>query len=503
MWTLISTKERKLYTLIESLYYSDTPMTLKELAEAVGSSQRSMSDYIDEAKIRVNELGGSIRSMLNGYQLKLPDYITIDTFQHQALQSSTPLQLLEQLLLKDKVDGCTLEQKLFISKASLSRIINQLKKELADYGLALEAHPYRIKGDEFLIRRFFTSYYLEAYGYQDWPFKSVDYSEISKLIVSLSQINSIRFETVNVQKFLVFSAVSVIREHHHHTLFNSVLTDDRYEKNAFRHMHSHVTKWIQTVDIPANKKELYSRIYTFYMFYYFRSYTKKTISLNNPDHSKTIEEGLKDIARKFSLPLSDFTHIANKLDDLLYQYSKTDYAKAIDSYLIFKPRDYILLNSYARQYPRFYNLLMNFLDRLYKLYGVDPDKINTEELLYLIISRWDQLSLHLYEQYTTCRLLVYSPLSYRHAENIAKLLRVKLESACILSVYTEPILSKTKLKDYSFDILVSTSSLTLDLEEPIIALHNKYSNHHLQPLLQAIDEAFIKNRQKLQEQHKL
>lgn len=503
MWTLIPTRERKLYTLIKTLYYADKPMTLQELSKAVESSKRSVSNYMDEIKMRVENSSGSLITLIDGYQLKLPDNINIDVFQHQVIQSSLTFQLLEKLFFNDVMTGPELEQELHISSSSLSRAMTQLKDSLSPYGLTIEAHPYCINGDEFLIRRFYTSYFLEAYGYNTWPFTTVEKSEIYKLVESLAKIDSIRFETVNVQKFILFTAVSVIREHFHHNIYQSALSEGRYEGESFKRMRSHVSHWLNSVDIPSDKKELYRRIYTFYMFIYFRSYTKKHLSLSSADYSTFIISRLEEVAHKFNLPVIDFRHIANKLDDMLYHYSRTDYAKALDSHLVFAPRDYSLLKLYASQYPRFFQKLMDVLEEIYKLKGIDSEKINTDELLYLIISRWNQLSLHLYKNYTTCHLLVYSPISYRHADNIAELLRVKLENACTISVYAEPNLTTDTLKKYTFDILVSTASLQLSIKQPIIALHNKFSGHHLQPLLSAVDKAFKANRQKLRDENGL
>lgn len=500
MWSLIPKRERKLYRLIDSLYHADNTMTLEELSLAVDASKRSVSNYIDDLKNRVENSGGSLLSLMGGYQLMLPENINIDEFQHQAIQSSLAFEILEKLLFKDKMKGFELEKELHISSSSLSRIINQLKDCLGQYGLTIEVHPYRIAGDEFLIRRFYTSYFLEGYGYNNWPFPSIDINEINRLVESLAKIKSIRFETVNVQKFILFTAVSIIREQFNHDIYQSKLSEGRYDGDNFKHMRNHVYSWLNTLDMPSDKKELYTRIYTFYMFIYFRSYTKKSVSLNYPDFSTLILSSLNTVAHQFRLPAIDFNHIAHKIDDLLYHYVKTDYAKALDSFLVFKPRDYSLLKLYSRQYPSFIQKLIDILDELYKLYDIDPQKINTDELLYLIISRWDQLSLHLYKNYTSCRLLVYSPLGYRHADNIAELLRVKLENTCTVSVFSEPNLTTDSLKKYTFDILVSSSSLQLNIEQPIIALHNKYSGYHLQPLLNAIDKAVKVNRQKLQDE---
>lgn len=84
------------------------------------------------------------------------------------------------------------------------------------------------------------------------------------------------------------------------------------------------------------------------------------------------------------------------------------YSKALDNFLLFEPRDYPLLKIYSKQYPLFYSTLTDFVHNIVETHDLDNTKVNTDELLYLILSRWDQLSLHIYNNYSTCRLLVYS-----------------------------------------------------------------------------------------------
>lgn len=494
MWKLVPEKERRIYALIKTLYFADKTLTLKELAESAGSSSRAVSSYMDELKTRVDKIGGTLYSLSDGYRVNLPDNISIDSFQRMTLRSSPALQLLEEIFLKGEAIGFDLENDLHISSSTLGRMISQLKKAVADYGLELETRPYRIVGDEFLVRRFFTSYFLEAYGYKEWPIPSVDYVEINELITSLSKIDTVHFKTVNVPKFILFTAVSALREQSQFFLNQSKLVETPEQSKHFKQMQTYVNTWLDTLSLSSEKKAFYGSIYTAYMFYYFRSYTENKIEINRPDYSDIIEKELGKLARSFEFPTNDFSHVSVKIDDMIYQFSKINYSNALNSYLIFEPSDYDLLRVCKERYPEFYQALLQALDRIYSLYDyLDPDKINSDEVLYLIISRWDQLYLNLYEKYTTCRILVYSPFGYQHADNIAQFLRAKLERACDITVYTEPFIDEERLGHYSFDILVTSVSLELAIEQPAFVLLSKLNRSHLMPLFDAIDEAVKKN----------
>lgn len=499
MWQLISPKEKKLYYLIESLYYAEVPLTLKELAEKIGTSKRSISSYIEELKERVEKSNGALISQSEGYELVLSDNISIDYFQHKLMQSSTGLRLLECLLFNDEMTAYELEKELYISSSSLSRLITKLKGALIDYGLFLDTHHYRIKGDEFLIRRFYTTYFIEAYGYQAWPFNSIDSNEVSDIMTSLLRCPSIKTDTVNFHKFKIFSAVSIVRESKSHDIYQSNLTELVTNREEYNEIYHHVANQLDSLSLPSAKKEQYTRLYTYYMVYYSRSYMDIKISPSDAAKRNTIITDLKEISQSFNLPPADFSQIIEKLNEVLYQHSKMTYSKALNNFLLFEPRDYSLLKIYSNQYPIFYTTLNDFLHNICADYGLDESKVNTDELLYIILSRWDQLSLHLYQNYSTCRLLVYSPLSLRHADSIASFLKAKLERACLVDVFSDPLLSEDMLEKYDFDILVCTSSVSLFIDQPVITLHRHFSDYHLLPLFRAIDNSISANRQKQQQ----
>ena len=178
---------------------------------------------------------------------------------------------------------------------------------------------------------------------------------------------------------------------------------------------------------------------------------------------------------------------------MIYQYSKTKYARALNTYLFFKPADYDLLRLCKVQSPDFYHALVHTLSEIYYLYDdIDPSKVNSDELLYLIISRWEKLYLYLYNTFTNCHILVYSPFGSQHADILAQALRAKVERAVGITIYTKPFLNEQELGEYSFDILVSSVSLELNIEQPVIVFLSNLNRKHLMPLYNAIDHVIQK-----------
>lgn len=184
---------------------------------------------------------------------------------------------------------------------------------LKDYGLFLDTHPYRIKGDEFLIRRFFTSYFLEAYGHQSWPFESVDFDELNAIMDSIVRFPSIKAETVNFHKFKVFSAVNLIRENKSYDIYQSKLAEVVTDKEEYSMLYTRISDWLDSFAFTIKKKEQYTRLYTYYMLYYFRSYTDKNMSSIDLAKKDIITTGLNKIRKSFELPCVDFTLLSIKL----------------------------------------------------------------------------------------------------------------------------------------------------------------------------------------------
>src|SRR5699024_4143369 len=91
---------------------------------------------------------------------------------------------------------------------------------------------------------------------------------------------------------------------------------------------------------------------------------------------------------------------------------------------------------------------------------------------------------------------VYSPLSFRHAQNIVESLISDLPRSLEVSVLEEPIVNEEVLSTIDFDILVTTQTLFLNIEQPIIFMYRTRSSHQydeLQYLIRKIAEQKEKN----------
>lgn len=171
MWNLISLKEQSKMKMVEVFYTTNEPITINTLSELTNTSNRSVKNYLEELKETMSEIGGEFYSSTEGVNFKIPIHIGVDYFQRQLFRNSLGFTLLEKVFFNESLTNDQLINELYISQSTLNRIANTINEDLKPYGLKLETAPYKITGDEQLIRNFYTTYFVEAYSANEWPFE--------------------------------------------------------------------------------------------------------------------------------------------------------------------------------------------------------------------------------------------------------------------------------------------------------------------------------------------
>lgn len=164
MWNLVSLKEQCKIKIIEAFYETDEPITINTLSELTNASNRSIKNYLEELKEAMSEIGGEFVSSSEGVNFKIPINIGIDFFQKQLIRGSLGFKFLERIFFDESLTNNELVNDLYISQSTLNRTATIIDEEVKSYGLRLETSPYKITGDEQLIRNFYTTYFVEAYS---------------------------------------------------------------------------------------------------------------------------------------------------------------------------------------------------------------------------------------------------------------------------------------------------------------------------------------------------
>src|SRR5699024_3553355 len=153
------------------------------------------------------------------------------------------------------------------------------------------------------------------------------------------------------------------------------------------------------------------------------------------------------------------------------------------------PHDYSLKYHYQKKYTAFYDITLQNMVLLCENRGFHPTEDTLNYLIYLLFSKWSGLTKQLFSRYNAITVKVYSHLNLRHAQNIAESLSSDLPESLEVSVLEEPIVNEEVLSKLDFNILVTTQTLILDIEQPIIFMYRSRSSYQYDDLQRLIRKA--------------
>lgn len=500
MWALVPLKEKRKYQLVESLFDADEPLTIKTLSELTESSTRGIRNYLNEIHAQLKELGGQIISSTDGIELFLPRRVGIDLFRKNVFKQTIGFAFLETIFFDETLTNTEMEEKLFISSATLHRLVNKTQRAVRDYGLTLESNPFRLEGDERLVRYFFSMYFLEAYSPFEWPFYTISKATVDQLLPDVLKSRHTTSDIANLTKIRFDFALGATRSLNGHSLVHS-----QERKNLPQQVFSLKDK--RETELKQQKNfEAFASIYAEQSAYLEVMYSKQmleeqyTISPSFRNRITDLMELLHELSELYDLPLSDPFPLAVHLNYVLNFYANFSHKKNLNDYLLFKQSDSMLVPFYEKEFPLFISLARKGVRNICKKRGLVCSKKLINHLLHLLFSQWEDLTRNLVYLFESCTLLVYGHLHHQHMQNIKAALSTMLNQALEITAYDEPCMDKERLATYDFDILVVTSTIPFDIKEPIVFLRGRKNGIQYGPLRQVIKETVLLKKQTMRTQ---
>ena len=475
MWGLISSKDQRSYKIIEILYNSDEPITINTLANETNSSVRTVKYELDDLRKNLENQQGKIISSPEGITLQLPPYMGIDFFQRKLLASSLGFQLLEIIFFNEQLSNKDIEKMLFISSSSLSRLTNTIKNELGSYGLSLEMNPFRVVGKEKLVRSFYSSYFKERYTINDWPFERVNRDLLSEILsIGFNYYNANPDSTDSFQLLILF-AVGITRAFNGYPQKPSISRSTATQNRQFQTYSQYIKEIaVKTKTSPEDLQVYFNELLSW----------KYLLKLKNPDEQnnpETIEEEncleiknlIEMLGDLFDLPVRENTYLIVEINSALDFYASFSLQRAGKRYILFKPRDYFLVEEFKNNYPLFYNCVANQFKKICRNREIDTSSVAVENLVHQLLSKWDGLTSSLFYKFHPCKILLYSHYHLYHAKNIAEELSSLLGRAITVEIHKEKMITKETLAQYNFDILATTTTILMDIDQPVYFIHRK------------------------------
>ncbi|WP_312650505.1 helix-turn-helix domain-containing protein [Proteiniclasticum sp.] len=498
MWELIQVKDQIKYKIIKNLFQAKKPVTIETLSIETSSSQRSIKNYLSELKSTVTSLGGSIETSNDGIQLHLPSNIGLDLFERQMFKNTPGLVLLELIFHNNHLCSTDLIDMLFLSSSTFNRLIRSLKEILSSYGLSIDPNPYRITGEEILIRRFYSSYFQEAYSSSEWPFEEISENNANKLLhvfLSSSDIGETFYE---YSLFRMHFTVNFIRNKKGYSVM-----DEQFPFHNIKVQHSRISSELKLIicnaGVDSEDTQLYADQMAYWNIYYSPAFFKVYLS-ENPHYGRrisSIEKPINELADIFDLPAFDKTNILKDLDTYLELYCRNPNRIIAKDYILFKPRDYYLIEIFKCSYFFFYEEAEEKMKSICIERDLEPCDQLIESMMHILLTKWEDLTATLFKKFSICKVLVYSHLNYTHAENIVSSLHANTNRVMDIEIYKGSSISEKQLSKYSFDILVSSTTLSLDIPQKIQYLHYKIHGPFVQPLVLLIDEIVTENKRNI------
>lgn len=490
MWEVVATKEKVKYQIMVQLFSSDQPFTIQSLSKLTSASVRSIGYYLEEMKEDVMEVDGELIANIDGISLKLPTNIGLDYFQRLVYKNTMEFKFLEKLFFEDTMSNQAMQNALFISSSTLNRMIKRINPELIKRGLSINTNPLSISGKEHFIRAFYTLYFREAYSVFEWPFDKIPIDKVQTVVGSVKQRLLFKNTSLNYIEYLYLSAVSVTRAFNGHpgtNLHIHQLEDYNYDW---------IYETVDALDFPSEfKNAIISEIKPI-CSHLIGAFSDETIQHDCIDHHQVIRFILDSICNQFNLPenirpSNSNTYIYRIDKDLSFYNIQPDNTVS-HLHLLFEPRDVFMLDYYKNHYSKLYQSLYELLKEYYAD-GKD-NKILMKDLMYIFLTNWSDLPEYLFQNLGTCKLLVHSHFNDIHAHNIANELRNKLSYNVEVNPLVERKISPEKLRYYDFDILITTTTLYLDIDEPIYYLNRVGGSMELSKLNKKIYSILLSNK---------
>ncbi|WP_208560088.1 helix-turn-helix domain-containing protein [Marinilactibacillus kalidii] len=488
MFDIISDKEKRKVDIIKILYYSENSVTLTDLHDRVGLSIRGLHYNLKEIETDVSVLGGEILTSKKGYKLILPSNIGMDYFERKIIKSSVGFQLLERLFHENSLTSDEIQESLFVSPSSLFRTTKLVNKLLPKYGLSLETNPYKLAGSEELIRKFYVRLFYEAYGEQEWPFVNINLDLVHKLITEFLEDVGIDRDSTSVPKLRIFLGIHLTRVPEKISLEEIFQDSKELQKvpiDLVKDTEMKVAQWFKTKKYPTEFIDRYSLSFSILFIFFSGIHLDRTPSHIETDRLKIIETYLRKIEFMLGLENTNFTALIYNLNHIFANYSIHSKLNILEDYLLFKPREYSMIDALETNYPLFFKVFVTNLTNLIEEMNLTYNDLLLEELLYYAISKWPNLFQDLFYKYSGFTILVYSHLTDLHKKHFLQGIDSQVEKNVVVLPFNENFLDEKSLKNYTFDMIITSSTVFLDITQPIIYLPSNHSLVNYDPFIKA------------------
>ncbi|MDZ5759265.1 helix-turn-helix domain-containing protein [Carnobacterium maltaromaticum] len=381
--------------------------------------------------------------------LFIPMNYSIGYFYSCVLFDSVEFTIIETLFFNENYSINELSEKLFISSATLRRLIKKINTELSNAHFHIDTQTLKIRGDEEQICNFLIYFLAEKYAGKELPFRESETIFLRKLTQIIMKKNHIKLSYSDFERVFLWTMVSIIRIQHKISspttrkipnYIDSSLLNDKSLLKLF--------KAVFKFDLTAQTLS--------HLFYIFLS-GNYAISETHLDYLMAENESISTDVLQLNTLIQNLSRtfdieVLNQKKLILSVYN-------VSTMLVGKPyilynRDKEFVNNLTNYQPFFKQALDKELRTLASLKKWEPH--NMYSLAYILLTHWEQLAIKLKEIGEPLSIGLFFDTDKEHMQYIRDELSLHHENRLEISIINDSTLSSFKYDATQFDLIITT-----------------------------------------------
>lgn len=447
---LLSKPQKRQLAILEHLLEQPMGIDLTNFLEKLNVSESVFYDDLRTIQTNVSTIEYQIkRGVIRPIHLNKNHALQL---YRQFMQSLIEVQIIRDLFFRSLTSE-ELTEKYFISQSTLYRIIHTLNQLISkEFNIEIETNPYRIVGDERMIRLFYFHIFTRYYNsdYQKIGLTSLDFN----WIISLFRFLDIGLSYGVVQKLKMFYTINVWRTmgKYHLSLENSRISGEHIHRNDPKISYIRAA-WQRNLDVPFEKYYIEQIIYPYSEKYLLLFGEAEALLKDSPAIWKSyqiLDESIDLLAEKFDIQIVNKKELIQTIHNNTYLQS---YFSSVR--LTFDDKGQFI-NNIQLHYPDFYReaylLFYSYYEQFKLPYSYDQF-INS--LLQTMLYVWEDLDLYLTRRLKPLRVLLISSINTNHSHLIKTFIERYYGHIVEVFVYPHQQIDRPNILRGNYDIIIS------------------------------------------------
>lgn len=412
---LLDNTTKRRIKLLETMLFYDRWIASSDLAKICNTSSRTINNDLQYLRSNYPEFFTIETSKQHGVRLKSTNYFRLEQFYRHLINEDSIFQLMEGIFLHPQIHNQTWIESLYLSTSSFYRLYKRIQSALEDYDIYLD-YGYCSK-NEIALRYFFSNFFAEKYGYNDWPF-ALDRNEITNHIKDVASYIQNKYfknddyyildsqQILHLAMLIAVCAIRIKQGHHFEA------SKEQHQSEEIPHLFYEQAKHIFRPIFDTISLEDYEEIY--YSIFAFTTAWNNEEEFAHINHE--IAKFIQNIADESHIPISktEMTRIRYMMLNKYSSYKVFSYEEE----LIFN-RDDFIGHLIFENYPDLFQFLVNDLDQLAKKTSY-PWLKDMAEIIFNMIVKWPALTQLFSQNYPKLKAILISDLGGDHQEYLKR-----------------------------------------------------------------------------------